>query len=119
MTLGTSVGGGTLLITASRRPSAGSTWNGVWQYYETGFTGTVDAADLDISTRLEGRYFLVEPFLSMRYRLWKVISLDLGAFYHWGKVGAGRLEQNGSAIPDAPALDLSGMGFRLGLFLGL
>jgi len=118
LALGGSIGVGTLAARLSRSPQTGPLWDGIWTYYGTGFTGTVDAGNLDISTELSGSYFFFEPFVSIRYWLIPMVAVDLGAFYRIGGIGSGKLEVNGEKIPDSPKLDLSGMGIKVGVFLG-
>ena len=118
LTLGTTLGAESLSIRLRRSPSGSADWDGVWSWYETGLTGTVDAADLDITTRLEGSGFWAEPFISMRWWVIPLVAVDLGVFYSWGSIGAGKLEVDGRKVDGSPKLDLSGTGFRLGVFLG-
>lgn len=118
LTLGGTLGLGHLDLLLRRGPAAAPDWDGVWDYYETAFSGTVDASSLDTSSRLEGRFLWVEPSVGMRYWLIPLVAVDVGAFYSWGSVRAGELRHEGEAVTDAPALDLSGMGFRVGVFFG-
>lgn len=118
LTLGGMLGVGTLDIRLRRFPPGAPDWTAVWSYYETGFTGTVDAADLNVSTQLSGRHFWIEPLVSLRYWLIPLVAVDLTAFYSYGKIGAGKLMENDRSIPGAPEFDLSGMGFRIGVFFG-
>jgi hypothetical protein len=85
---------------------------------ETGFTGSVDSAALDISSVLTGKYYFFEPFAGLRYWIMPLVAVDLSAVYGLAGVGAGKLELNGEKISDAPKLDLSGMGVKIGIFLG-
>lgn len=118
LTAGSLIGAGRMDIRLVRRPSAAGSWSGTWTYYGTGFTGTVDAADMNISTRLEGKYFLLEPYLSLRYWPVPLVAFDLGATYRIGTIGSGKLRQNGEKIPGSPEFKMGGMGFRFGIFFG-
>lgn len=118
LTLGGAIGTGRLVLKLNRFPQTGRSWDGTWQYYAAGFTGTVDAGSLDTSAELSGNYFFLEPFFGIRYWLMPLVAFDLNAFYRLGRIGAGKLESIGESIADSPALDLSGMGLRVGLFLG-
>jgi hypothetical protein len=112
------VGGITRRAKIARAPQAGSNWTDVWTYYDAGFSGTVDAADLTTASHLTGSYFWAEPFVSLRYWVIPLVAVDVGAFYSYGRNGSGKLEENGRRISGAPELDLSGLGFRFGVFLG-
>jgi hypothetical protein len=118
LTLGGTLGVGRLDLLLRRGPTATPDWNGVWDYYETAFSGTVDASALDTSSRLQGSFFWLEPAVGMRYWLIPLVAVDLGAFYSWGSIKEGKLRHEGEQVTDAPALDLSGMGFRVGVFFG-
>ncbi len=118
LTLGGSLGAGSLVTKLSRFPQTGRTWDGLWSYYETGFTGSVDSATLDISSVLTGNYYFFEPFVSIRYWLIPLVAVDLSAVYGLAGIKAGKLELNGESIADAPKLDLSGMGVKIGIFFG-
>jgi len=118
LALGGSLGAGSLVTRLSRFPQTGRTWDGVWSYFETGFTGSVDSAALDISSVLTGKYYFFEPFVSIRYWPVPLVALDLSAVYGLAGIKAGKLELNGESIADAPKLDLSGMGVKIGIFFG-
>ena len=118
LTMGGSLGTGSLVTRLRRFPQTGQTWDGVWSYYETGFTGSVDSATLDISSVLNGNYYFFEPFVSIRYWLVPLVALDLSAVYGMAGIKAGKLELNGKSIADAPKYELSGMGMKIGIFFG-
>ncbi|MFO7769419.1 MAG: hypothetical protein R6W82_10760 [bacterium] len=119
LTLGTLLGIGSMELTLRRTPEAPASWADLWEEYEAGSPpGPVDPGDLRLSTRLTGNWFAVEPFVDVRYWLVPLVAVELSAHYHLGSIGGGKLEQNGVAIPGSPELDLSGMGFRVGLFIG-
>jgi hypothetical protein len=118
LTLGSLLGMGSFEAQIRRAPQGSADWTGVWEYYDSGFTGTVDAADLSVSTRLSASYFWAEPFISLRYWVIPLVALDLTAHYSYGKIGAGKLKENDRSISGAPEMDLSGMGFRIGIFFG-
>jgi len=118
LTLGGTVGLGRLDLHLVRRPEAAGTWNSAWQYYDTGFSGTVDATSLATSTAISGKYFLLEPSINLRYWFMPVFAIDLGATYQLATIGAGKLKENGQAITGSPELGLSGMGMRIGLYIG-
>jgi hypothetical protein len=118
LTVGSMLGAGSFEMKISRAPLAGPNWTDVWTYYDAGFSGTVDAADLTTTSHLTGNYFWAEPFVSLRYWVIPLIAVDVGAFYSYGRIGAGKLEENGRGISGSPELDLSGLGFRFGVFLG-
>ena len=118
LTLGGTVGMGRFELLLHREPTAAPTWARVWTYYESTFAGSVDASALETSTRLDARFLWLEPSVSLRYWLVPLVAVDVCAVYSWGRIGAGKLRCEGDKISDAPALDLSGLGFRVGIFLG-
>ena len=118
LTLGGLIGFGSLDARIRRSPQGSADWTDVWEYFDTAFTGTVDAVDLSVSSRLTADYFWAEPFVSLRYWVIPLVALDLTAFYSYGKIGAGKLKENDRSIAGSPEIDLSGMGFRVGLFFG-
>jgi hypothetical protein len=118
LTLGGTLGLGHIDLLLRRGPEAVPAWAGVWDYYESAFSGSVDASALDTSARMDARFFWLEPSVSLRYWFIPLVAVDVCAVYSWGRVGAGKLRYEGEKIPDAPALDLSGLGFRVGIFLG-
>lgn len=118
LTLGGSLGTGSLVTRLRRFPQTGRTWDGIWSYYETGFTDSVDSAALDISSVLTGNYYFFEPFVSIRYWFIPLVAVDLSAVYGLAAIKAGKLELNGGSIADAPKLNLSGMGVKVGIFFG-
>ncbi len=118
LTLGGTIGMGRLDLRLVRRPEAAGTWDSAWQYFDTGFSGPVDAASLATSTTISGKYFLFEPCLTLRYWFMPVFAIDLAATYQLATIGAGKLKENGQAITGAPELGLSGMGMRIGLYIG-
>ncbi len=118
LTLGGSIGGGHMETRLCRFPQTARSWDDVWTYYESDFSEVVDAGDLDTSAELSGNYFFVEPFFSLRYWVIPLVAVDLGAFYRMGGIGVGKLKMNGESIPEAPKFDFSGMGVRVGIFLG-
>ena len=56
--------------------------------------------------------------MSIRYWLIPLVAVDLSAVYGLAGIKAGKLELNGESIADAPKLDLSGMGVKIGIFFG-
>lgn len=118
LTIGGTVGMGHMDIRLIRRPQATGTWDDVWEYYATGFAGPVDASSLTTSSTIEGKYFLFEPYLSLRWWFMPMFAIDMGATYQLATIGGGRLRENGQSISGSPELDLSGMGVRIGLYIG-
>jgi len=118
LTLGGTVGMGHIDIRLVRRPAAAGTWDDVWEYYATSFAGSVGAASLATSTTIEGKYFLFEPYISLRYWIVPLLAVDLGATWQFATIGAGKLTENGLNFTGSPELDLSGMGVRIGLYIG-
>jgi len=118
LTLGGTVGLGRLDLRLIRRPQVSGSWDSAWQYYDAGFSDAVPAAALATSTAISGKYFLLEPMVTLRYWFMPVFAIDLGATYQLATIGAGKLKENGQALTGSPELGLSGMGFRIGLYIG-
>ncbi|MFC1629498.1 hypothetical protein ACFL3H_10375, partial [Gemmatimonadota bacterium] len=59
-----------------------------------------------------------EPFLSLRYWIVPLLAIDLGATWQFATIGAGKLRENDLNFTGSPELDLSGMGVRIGLYIG-
>lgn len=119
LTLGSLLGIGSMELHLRRTPETPPSWTDLWSWYEPGSpSGPVDPADLRLATRITGSWFALEPFLDIRYWFMPLVAVDLSAHYHLGSIGSGEVEQNGVAVPGSPELDLSGMGFRVGLFIG-
>ncbi len=118
LTLGGSIGGGTLYLRLIRRPVTDGSWTDLWATYTTAFTGPIAAADLETAAHLEGNFFTFGPKISARWWFMPLVALEVGASYQFGKIGAGRLEADGRRVPESPELDLSGVTIRAGLFLG-
>lgn len=118
LTLGSTIGGGRLTTRLRRRPDTAVSWEDLWTYYRDDFSGTVDSSDLNISTVIEGKYLLFEPYLSIRYWVIPLVSVDIGATYHFGSIRSGKLKENGQTLSGSPEISLSGVGFRIGIFFG-
>jgi hypothetical protein len=112
-------GGGSVEIVRQRNSRSVAGWDEAWDIFDGSGPDSVATDDLNVTSKITAEFIALEPFVELKYKLLRFVSLGLSASYLNAGVGRGEWKLDGVSIPDSPESNIGGWSLRLGLHFGV
>jgi hypothetical protein len=112
-------GGGSITVLRERNSRGVQNWYGAWDDFYKDGPDSVATGDLNITSKIQGGFAVLEPFADLKCWVLPFMAVDLTTSYLNATIDRGKWELDGVAIPDSPESNIGGWTIRLGLHFGV